>query len=79
MVILFLYRNSVRLAIRKVQYAPDKQGPQPSAEVRKDFMMSEKPLCLEASLDKEVHHVLAVIKLHSRCSVYCKPKVLFDL
>nr|BAC76419.1 beta-arrestin [Halocynthia roretzi] len=49
-------RNSVRLAIRKVQYAPDKQGPQPSAEVRKDFMMSEKPLCLEASLDKELYY-----------------------
>ncbi|XP_039250916.1 beta-arrestin-1-like isoform X1 [Styela clava] len=49
-------RNSVRLAIRKVQYAPDKQGPQPTGEIRKDFLMSDKPLCLEASLDKELYY-----------------------
>ena len=35
-------RNSVRLAIRKVMYAPSKPGDQPSVEVSKEFMMSPK-------------------------------------
>lgn len=48
------YRNSVRLAIRKIMYAPSKQGEQPSVEVSKEFMMSPNKLHLEASLDKEV-------------------------
>jgi len=48
------FRNSVRLAIRKVQYAPDKKGPQPTADMQKLFLMSDKPLCLEATLDKDV-------------------------
>ena len=50
-------RNSVRLAIRKVVYAPSKQGDQPCIEVSKDFMMSPNKLHLEASLDKEVSDV----------------------
>ncbi|XP_065344031.1 arrestin red cell isoform X3 [Cloeon dipterum] len=49
-------RNSVRLAIRKIMYAPSKQGEQPSVEVSKDFMMSPNKLHLEASLDKELYH-----------------------
>ncbi|KAF1605744.1 UNVERIFIED_CONTAM: Beta-arrestin-2, partial [Eudyptes pachyrhynchus] len=47
-------RNSVRLVIRKVQYAPEQPGPQPSAETTRHFLMSERSLHLEASLDKEV-------------------------
>ncbi len=47
-------RNSVRLAIRKVMYAPSKPGEQPSVEVFKEFMMSPSKLHLECSLDKEV-------------------------
>ncbi|XP_018428889.1 PREDICTED: beta-arrestin-1-like [Nanorana parkeri] len=46
-------RNSVRLVIRKVQYAPERPGPQPMAETTRQFLMSDKPLHLEASLDKE--------------------------
>ncbi|KAF5292965.1 hypothetical protein FQR65_LT11082 [Abscondita terminalis] len=49
-------RNSVRLAIRKIMYAPSKQGEQPSIEVSKEFMMSPNKLHLEASLDKELYH-----------------------
>ncbi|CAG7723641.1 unnamed protein product [Allacma fusca] len=49
-------RNSVRLAIRKIMYAPGKQGEQPSIEVSKEFMMSPNKLHLEASLDKELYH-----------------------
>ena len=47
-------RNSVRLAIRKLTYAPEEPAPQPSAEATKEFMMSPGKLRLEASLDKEV-------------------------
>ncbi|XP_014258492.1 beta-arrestin-1 isoform X3 [Cimex lectularius] len=49
-------RNSVRLAIRKIMYAPCNQGEQPSVEVSKEFMMSPNKLHLEASLDKELYH-----------------------
>lgn len=50
-----LRRNSVRLVIRKVQYAPEKPGPQPMVETTRSFLMSDRSLHLEASLDKEVH------------------------
>jgi len=49
-------RNSVRLAIRKVMYAPSKPGDQPSTEVSKEFMMSPNKLHLECSLDKELYY-----------------------
>ncbi|UYV65915.1 ARRB1 [Cordylochernes scorpioides] len=49
-------RNAVRLAIRKIMYAPSRQGEQPSVEVSKEFMMSPNKLHLEASLDKELYH-----------------------
>lgn len=47
-------RNSIRLAIRKIMYAPSKVGEQPSVEVSKDFMLSPSKIHLEVSLDKEV-------------------------
>ncbi|XP_066496015.1 arrestin-C [Tiliqua scincoides] len=49
-------RNSVRLVIRKVQFAPLSTGPAPKSETTKQFMLSDKPLHLEASLDKEVYY-----------------------
>lgn len=49
-------RNSVRLVIRKVQYAPEKTGPQPMAETTRNFLMSDRSLHLEASLDKELYY-----------------------
>ncbi|KYO38394.1 hypothetical protein Y1Q_0015642 [Alligator mississippiensis] len=49
-------RNSVRLVIRKVQFAPLNLGPAPKAETTKQFIMSDKPLYLEASLDKEIYY-----------------------
>jgi hypothetical protein len=53
-IVLCGVRNSVRLAIRKLTYAPEEPAPQPSAEAVKDFMMSPGSIRLEASLDKEV-------------------------
>ncbi|XP_063305720.1 beta-arrestin-2 isoform X4 [Pelobates fuscus] len=49
-------RNSVRLVIRKVQFAPEKAGPQPIAETTRHFLMSDRSLHLEASLDKELYY-----------------------
>lgn len=54
----FMFRNSVRLVIRKVQYAPEKPGPQPMVETTRSFLMSDRSLHLEASLDKEVTTIL---------------------
>ncbi|KAG8194551.1 hypothetical protein JTE90_013298 [Oedothorax gibbosus] len=48
-------RNAVRLAIRKLTYAPSRPWEQPSVEVSKEFMMSPNKLHLEASLDKELY------------------------
>lgn len=44
----------MRLIIRKIQFAPLKMEPGPKAETTRQFMMSDKPLHLEASLEKEV-------------------------
>lgn len=49
-------RNSVRLAIRKLTYAPPSRAPQPMIEAHKDFMMSPAPLHLECTLDKEMYY-----------------------
>uniref|UniRef100_A0A8K9UAN2 Arrestin C-terminal-like domain-containing protein n=1 Tax=Oncorhynchus mykiss TaxID=8022 RepID=A0A8K9UAN2_ONCMY len=49
-------RNSVRLVIRKVQYAPEKPGPQPMVETTRSFLLSDRSLHLEASLDKELYY-----------------------
>lgn len=50
------------LMIRKVQFAPDSDAVAPSVETTRDFIMSDKPLHVKTSLDKEVraHAVLPV-------------------
>ncbi|XP_073411994.1 arrestin-C isoform X1 [Dendrobates tinctorius] len=57
-------KNIVRLIIRKVQYAPDARGPGAKAEVTRQFMLSDKPLQLEASLDKEIYYHGDPIKIN---------------
>ncbi|KAM3827317.1 arrestin-C isoform 3-T3 [Vipera latastei] len=49
-------KNSVRLVIRKVQFAPALTGPAPKTQINRQFMMSDKPLHLEASMDKEIYY-----------------------
>lgn len=49
-------RDTIRLAIRKIMYAPANYKNQPMIEVSKDFMMSPNKLNLEVSLDKELYH-----------------------
>lgn len=41
--------------IRKIQYAPADNKAGPKADIAKQFMMSDKPIHLEASLEKEVY------------------------
>ncbi|KAK6033817.1 arrestin domain protein, partial [Cooperia oncophora] len=53
---IFVSGSSVRLAIRKLTYAPWEARPQPTADVSKDFMMSAGLLHMEASLDKEMYY-----------------------
>ncbi|KXJ24901.1 Beta-arrestin-1 [Exaiptasia diaphana] len=69
-------RDTVRLAIRKLTYAPERPQPQPFAEAEKDFMMSSYPLHVEASLDKGLYYhgeTIAVnIHLSNRSSKTCK-------
>ncbi|KAG8447641.1 hypothetical protein GDO86_014956, partial [Hymenochirus boettgeri] len=57
-------RNSVQLIIRKVQFAPDIKGPAPCADTTRQFMMSDKQLQLEASLDKEIYYHGEAIKVN---------------
>ncbi|KAM9349444.1 S-arrestin a [Symphorus nematophorus] len=57
-------RSSVKLMIRKVQYAPEGEGVAPSVETTRDFVMSDKPLHVKASLDKEIYYHGETIKVH---------------
>uniref|UniRef100_A0A3B1K0W0 S-arrestin n=1 Tax=Astyanax mexicanus TaxID=7994 RepID=A0A3B1K0W0_ASTMX len=47
-------RSTVTLMIRKVQYAPDETGPAPTVSITRDFLMSDKPMHVEGSLEKQV-------------------------
>lgn len=49
-------RSTVIMGIRKIQYAPTKQGRQPCTVVRKDFLLSPGDLELEVTLDKQLYH-----------------------
>ncbi|VDP42777.1 unnamed protein product, partial [Soboliphyme baturini] len=49
--------NTIRLAIRKLTYAPyESSRPQPHVEVSREFIMSSGMLHMEASLDKEMYY-----------------------
>lgn len=48
-------RSTVTMGVRKIQYAPTKQGCQPCTVVRKDFLMSPGELELEVTLDKQLY------------------------
>ncbi|KAH8853964.1 Arrestin red cell isoform 2 isoform 1 [Schistosoma japonicum] len=49
-------RNSVRMVVRKLTYAPNEPGQQPSAELSRDFLMSVGSLRVEATLDKNKYY-----------------------
>lgn len=49
-------RSTILLSIRRIQFAPTKQGRQPCTIVRKDFMLSPGQLELEVNLDKQLYY-----------------------
>ncbi|XP_061659992.1 arrestin-C-like [Syngnathoides biaculeatus] len=48
-------KDTARLIVRKIQYAPSEVGAGPKAEICKSFMMSDKPVHLEVSLEKDLY------------------------
>ncbi|KAM9332831.1 arrestin 3a, retinal (X-arrestin) [Pholidichthys leucotaenia] len=48
-------KDTARLVIRKIQYAPSQVGPGPKADICKSFIMSDKPVHLEASMEKDLY------------------------
>ncbi|XP_014015453.1 S-arrestin [Salmo salar] len=56
-------RSSVRLAIRKIQYAPGDSKTIPSSEITCEFLMSDKPLHMQVSLEKETYYHGELIKV----------------
>uniref|UniRef100_A0A3P9LA49 Arrestin-C n=1 Tax=Oryzias latipes TaxID=8090 RepID=A0A3P9LA49_ORYLA len=48
-------KDTARLVVRKIQYAPSQVGAGPKADVCKSFMMSDKPVHLEASMEKDLY------------------------
>lgn len=51
---LYQYRDTCRLIIRKIQYAPNEITAGPKADLNKQFITADKPIHLEASMEKEV-------------------------
>ncbi|XP_024918803.1 arrestin 3b, retinal (X-arrestin) isoform X1 [Cynoglossus semilaevis] len=49
-------KDTCRLMIRKIQFAPVNNKPGAKAEISKQFMMTDKPVHLEASLEKEIYY-----------------------
>ncbi|XP_077368315.1 S-arrestin a [Festucalex cinctus] len=56
-------RSSVKLMIRKVQYAPETEEGAP-VEISRDFCVSDKPLHVTARLDKEIFYHGETMRLH---------------
>ncbi|XP_066964875.1 phosrestin-2-like [Macrobrachium rosenbergii] len=49
-------RSCVRLLIRRLQYAPAKQGRQPQACCAKEFLLSPGKLHLQVTLDRQIYY-----------------------
>ncbi|XP_050732471.1 arrestin homolog [Eriocheir sinensis] len=68
-------RSTVQLNIRRIQFAPSRQGRQPCTIVRKDFMLSPGELELEVNLDKQLYYhnekiaINILVKNHSNKTV----------
>ncbi|KAG9338677.1 hypothetical protein JZ751_025515 [Albula glossodonta] len=76
-------KDTCRLIIRKIQYAPDKTGPGPKADICRQFMMSDKPVHLEAALDKEIYYhgdpIVVKVKINNETNkVVKKIKITID-
>ncbi|KAI7801921.1 Arrestin 3, partial [Triplophysa rosa] len=49
-------KDTCRLIIRKIQYAPEKQAAGPKAVISKQFITTDKSIHLEASMEKELFY-----------------------
>ncbi|TRY97935.1 hypothetical protein DNTS_000277 [Danionella cerebrum] len=49
-------KDTCRLIIRKIQYAPSEVGAGPKADINKQFMTTDKPIHMEVSMEKEVFY-----------------------
>uniref|UniRef100_W5JXS0 Arrestin-C n=1 Tax=Astyanax mexicanus TaxID=7994 RepID=W5JXS0_ASTMX len=49
-------KDTCRLVIRKIQFAPDKLESGPKANILKQFIMTDRPIQLETSIEKEVYY-----------------------
>uniref|UniRef100_A0A452RZ53 Arrestin-C n=1 Tax=Ursus americanus TaxID=9643 RepID=A0A452RZ53_URSAM len=58
-------RDSVRLVVRKIQFAPPEPGPGPCAETTRRFLLSAQPLQLQAWMDREVLDQITDVVLYS--------------
>lgn len=57
---VFARRDTARLIIRKIQYAPSQVGAGPKVDLCKSFMMSDKPVHVEACMDKDVQSLFFI-------------------
>jgi len=57
-------KDRARLIVRKIQYAPSQIGPGLKAEICKSFMMSDKPVHLEISMDKDLFYHGEAVPIH---------------
>ncbi|XP_059206980.1 arrestin-C-like [Centropristis striata] len=48
-------KQKARLIVRKIQFAPSKVSSGPKADICKSFMMSDKPVHVEASMEKDLY------------------------
>ncbi|XP_073676782.1 arrestin 3b, retinal (X-arrestin) [Garra rufa] len=49
-------KDTCRLIIRKIQYAPNELAAGPKTDVNKQFITADKPIHLEASMEKELYY-----------------------
>lgn len=54
---IYQYRDTCRLIIRKIQYAPNELSAGPKTDINKQFITADKPIHMEASMEKEVQCV----------------------
>ncbi|XP_035266787.1 arrestin 3b, retinal (X-arrestin) [Anguilla anguilla] len=76
-------KDTCRLIIRKIQFAPDQTGVGPKAAISRQFMMSDKLVHLEASLGKEVYYhgdpITVKVKINNETNkVVKKIKITID-
>ncbi|XP_036379700.1 arrestin-C-like [Megalops cyprinoides] len=57
-------KDTCRLIIRKIQFAPDQATAGPKADICKQFMMSDNTVHLEASLERETYYHGDPIPVH---------------